>query len=112
MTSTLLHLVNPDVDGAAVLEDLKEWLGRFIAVVEPQDLDVLALWSVHKLHLLSPNTSTPAPACGWIRSCRPAAKRRSSTTSTGCATGRCRPPHYPRLRCCRAGCWPTARARF
>jgi hypothetical protein len=42
-----LHLVNPDVDGAAVLDDLKTWFGRFIAVVEPQDLDVLVLWTAH-----------------------------------------------------------------
>jgi len=43
----LLHLVNPDVDGAAVLDDLKDWFGRFIAIVDPHDLDVLALWTAH-----------------------------------------------------------------
>jgi hypothetical protein len=58
MTSTLLHLVNPDVDGAVLFEDLKGWFGRFIAVVEPQDLDVLVLWAVHT-HLAAELYTSP-----------------------------------------------------
>lgn len=36
----------PD-DGAQVLDDLKEWFGRFIAVTDPDDLNILSLWTVH-----------------------------------------------------------------
>lgn len=33
--------------GAALLDDLTAWFGRFIAVTNPDDLYLLALWSVH-----------------------------------------------------------------
>jgi len=36
-----------DPDGAEVLDRLEDWFGRFIAVTDPDDLLILALWTVH-----------------------------------------------------------------
>ena len=41
----LYALDNPD--GAELLDDIKEWFGRFIAVTDPDDLNILSLWTVH-----------------------------------------------------------------
>lgn len=35
------------IDGAALLRDLRTWWKRFIAVANPADLELLALWVVH-----------------------------------------------------------------
>ena len=67
----LLHLVSRDAEnGAAILECLRDWFGRFISVVNVNDLDVLALWSAHT-HLAEQLYTTPrlrldsiAPASG------------------------------------------------
>ena len=37
----------PSGAGAAVLEDLRTWFARFVVVVDPTDLQLLALWVVH-----------------------------------------------------------------
>ena len=34
-------------DGALVLDDIREWFARFIAVTDPDDLSILALWTPH-----------------------------------------------------------------
>jgi hypothetical protein len=36
-----------DPDGAELLDAIKEWFGRFIAVTDPDDLNILSLWTVH-----------------------------------------------------------------
>jgi Protein of unknown function (DUF3631) len=46
------------VDGAALLEAIKEWFGRFIAVTDPDDLNILSLWTVHT-HLVVELYTTP-----------------------------------------------------
>ena len=45
-------------DGAAVLDDLEEWFGRFICVSFDGDLALLALWAVHT-HLAGELRTTP-----------------------------------------------------
>jgi hypothetical protein len=35
------------VNGAELLDDVKRWFGRFIRVTDPDDLNLLALWTVH-----------------------------------------------------------------
>ena len=35
------------IDGAGVLDDLGDWLGRYIVVAQPTDLALLALWVAH-----------------------------------------------------------------
>ena len=47
-----------DPDGAELLDDIKEWFGRFIAVTDPDDLNILALWTVHT-HLVVELYTTP-----------------------------------------------------
>jgi hypothetical protein len=47
---------NPD--GADVLDRLVAWFGRFIAVTDPDDLYILALWAMHT-HLVSELNTTP-----------------------------------------------------
>ena len=49
-------LDNPD--GAELLDDIKEWFGRFIAVTDPDDLNILSLWTVHT-HLVVELYTTP-----------------------------------------------------
>ena len=49
-------LDNPD--GAELLDDIKEWFGRFIAVTDPDDLSILSLWTVHT-HLVVELYTTP-----------------------------------------------------
>ena len=44
--------------GAALLDDLVAWFGRFIAVTIPADLCLLALWAVHT-HLVNELYTTP-----------------------------------------------------
>jgi len=48
----------PPVDGADLLDDIKEWFGRFIAVTDPDDLNILSLWTVHT-HLVIELYTTP-----------------------------------------------------
>jgi hypothetical protein len=43
---------------ASPLDDIKEWFGRFIAVTDPDDLNVLSLWTVHT-HLVVELYTTP-----------------------------------------------------
>lgn len=45
-------------NGAAVLDRLVAWFGRFIAVTDPDDLYILALWTAHT-HLVSELYTTP-----------------------------------------------------
>lgn len=52
----LYALENPD--GAELLDDIKEWFGRFIAVTDPDDLNILSLWTVHT-HLVIELYTTP-----------------------------------------------------
>jgi Protein of unknown function (DUF3631) len=49
-------LDNPD--GAELLDDIKEWFGRFIRVTDPDDLNLLTLWTVHT-HLVVELYTTP-----------------------------------------------------
>jgi Protein of unknown function (DUF3631) len=49
-------VLNPD--GAELLDDIKEWFGRFIAVTDPDDLNILSLWTVHT-HLVIELYTTP-----------------------------------------------------
>lgn len=46
------------VDGAQLLDDLVAWWRRFIAVTNPDDLDLLALWTVHT-HLVRECYTSP-----------------------------------------------------
>ena len=46
------------IDGAALLDDVKAWFGRFIIVTDPDDLNILSLWTVHT-HLVSELRTTP-----------------------------------------------------
>lgn len=46
------------IDGAALLDDLVTWWARFISVTNADDLDLLALWSVHT-HLVDELYTTP-----------------------------------------------------
>jgi hypothetical protein len=46
------------LDGAELLDDIKEWFGRFIAVTDPDDLNILALWTFHT-HLVVELYTTP-----------------------------------------------------
>lgn len=43
---------------SAVLDQVRAWLGRFLAVVNDSDLDLLALWAAHT-HLVRETYSTP-----------------------------------------------------
>lgn len=45
-------------DGAALLDDVREWLGRFITVMHAGDLDLLTLWAAHT-HLAPALYTTP-----------------------------------------------------
>lgn len=42
------------MNGSDVLESVKEWFGRFIAVTDPDDLNVLALWTAQAASVSSP----------------------------------------------------------
>lgn len=42
----------------SVLDEVREWLGRFIVTTAPDDLDALALWTLHT-HVLAQVWSTP-----------------------------------------------------
>jgi hypothetical protein len=46
------------VDGAELLDDLVTWWARFIAVTDPDDLNLLALWAVHT-HLVNELYTSP-----------------------------------------------------
>lgn len=46
------------VDGAAVLDRTRSWLGRFIGVTGEEDLDILVLWAAHT-HLVTVTGTTP-----------------------------------------------------
>ena len=46
---------NPD--GAAVLDATADWYGRFIGVTDPDDLNLLALWTAHTF--MAPELYTP-----------------------------------------------------
>jgi hypothetical protein len=48
----------PDEDGAAVLDALEEWFGRFVCVSFDGDLALLALWTEHT-HLAKELRTTP-----------------------------------------------------
>ena len=37
----------PEVNGAELLDRISRWFGRFIAVTDPDDLKILALWTPH-----------------------------------------------------------------
>jgi 5S rRNA maturation endonuclease (ribonuclease M5) len=55
----LVPLTEPDpVDGAELLDDTAAWYGRFIRVTDPDDLNLLALWTVHT-HLVVELYTTP-----------------------------------------------------
>jgi Protein of unknown function (DUF3631) len=45
-------------DGAVLLDRIKKWFGRFIAVTDPDDLNILVLWTVHT-HLVVELYTTP-----------------------------------------------------
>jgi hypothetical protein len=45
-------------NGADLLDDLVAWFARFIAVTNPDDLPLLALWAVHT-HLVVELYTTP-----------------------------------------------------
>jgi hypothetical protein len=45
-------------DGAALLDEVRDWLGRHITVIDPTDLDVLTLWAAHT-HLSTALYTTP-----------------------------------------------------
>ena len=49
--------VGPDA-GAALLDELTEWFGRFIFTVGPEDCRLLAIWTVHT-HVVSEVYTTP-----------------------------------------------------
>jgi len=49
-------LDNPD--GAELLDDIAAWYGRFIRVTDPDDLNLLTLWTVHT-HLVVELYTTP-----------------------------------------------------
>lgn len=49
---------HPKEDGAALLEEVRDWLARHIVTMTPGDLDVLTLWAAHT-HLASSLFSTP-----------------------------------------------------
>ena len=36
-----------NINGAALLDEIADWYGRFILVTDPSDLKLLALWTVH-----------------------------------------------------------------
>jgi hypothetical protein len=42
----------------STLDDVREWLGRFICTVADNDLDLLALWAAHT-HLCHETYTTP-----------------------------------------------------
>jgi hypothetical protein len=46
------------IDGAALLDDIKAWFQRFIIVTDPDDLNILALWTVHT-HLVKELRTSP-----------------------------------------------------
>jgi hypothetical protein len=48
----------PVPDGAELLDAVREWFGRFIAVTDLSDLNILALWTVHT-HLVDELYTTP-----------------------------------------------------
>ncbi|MGO9283584.1 MAG: hypothetical protein ACLP75_11475, partial [Mycobacterium sp.] len=52
----LYALDNPD--GAELLDKLAEWFARFICVTDPDDLNLLVLWTVHT-HLVVELYTTP-----------------------------------------------------
>lgn len=45
-------------DGATLLDEVRDWLGRHITVIDPTDLDVLTLWAAHT-HLAPALYTTP-----------------------------------------------------
>jgi hypothetical protein len=47
-----------DIDGAELLGRIVEWFARFICVTDPDDLNLLALWTVHT-HLVAELYTTP-----------------------------------------------------
>lgn len=47
-----------EADGALLLDEVREWFARYIRVMNDEDLDLLALWSVHT-HLIRALPSTP-----------------------------------------------------
>jgi hypothetical protein len=47
-----------NIDGAELLNELVVWFGRFIRVTDPDDLNLLALWTVHT-HLAVELYTTP-----------------------------------------------------
>jgi hypothetical protein len=60
----------PRIDGAELLTDVHDWLGRFIVTTTDNDLDLLALWAAHT-HLVEETFTTPRlqidspiPECG------------------------------------------------
>jgi hypothetical protein len=53
-----LDLVLADNDTDGVLDDVRAWLGRFLATVAESDLDLLALWAVHT-HVALETYTTP-----------------------------------------------------
>jgi hypothetical protein len=46
------------IDGAAVLDDVVTWWGRFVAITNPDDFAILALWTAHS-HLARELYTTP-----------------------------------------------------
>jgi hypothetical protein len=37
----------PQIDGAALLQDVRDWLATYIVTVTDADLDLLTLWATH-----------------------------------------------------------------
>lgn len=57
-TSDLKPNPPASIDGAELLDDIKAWFGRFIAVTDPDDLNILSLWTAHT-HLVKELYTTP-----------------------------------------------------
>ena len=47
-----------EIDGAALLDRIAEWIGRFVLVIDPGHLSLLALWVAHT-HLVEVLYTTP-----------------------------------------------------
>lgn len=48
----------PAPGGRALLNDVRDWFGRFVRTMTPSDLDLLALWAVHS-HVATECYTTP-----------------------------------------------------
>lgn len=48
----------PKTDGAALLQEVRDWLATYISTVTEADLDLLTLWAAHT-HLVIETYTTP-----------------------------------------------------